>query len=347
MKIISLFLFSLLGFAAVNFEVRPVLETDPISTSGDAADDTTVWIHPTYPEQSLIVGTNKLAGLVVFDLNGKKLAEHKIGRINNIDSRPGIVLQGKEIHLMAGSNRSSRGIDFYTIDGQSLELRKLGFLSLKFSPYGICMGYLPSKDGNVVSVFATSREGVIEQWDVRGGQNLEFTSVQSFRTKGTVEGCVVDDEAGDLYVSEETSGLWRFQLMNRNKQSMIDKVKSQGGNLTADIEGVAIYNRPGKTKYLVVSSQGDSSYHMYDLRDFSHKGRFRIGRNMVIDGVSDTDGIDIISVPLNDRFKSGFMIAQDGSNDSVSGSRENQNFKLVQWDEIEGKLRWAQFWDRH
>src|SRR5690606_16649840 len=43
-------------------------QTDPVNTSGDAADDPAIWIHPQQPERSLVLGTNKKAGLQVYDL---------------------------------------------------------------------------------------------------------------------------------------------------------------------------------------------------------------------------------------------------------------------------------------
>src|SRR5690606_10081702 len=45
-------------------------QTDPVNTSGDAADDPAIWIHPQQPERSLVLGTNKKAGLHIYDLQG-------------------------------------------------------------------------------------------------------------------------------------------------------------------------------------------------------------------------------------------------------------------------------------
>jgi 3-phytase len=53
------------GAAAQTPEVIATVETDPVPSSGDAADDPALWIHPTEPASSLIVGTDKDAGLGV------------------------------------------------------------------------------------------------------------------------------------------------------------------------------------------------------------------------------------------------------------------------------------------
>lgn len=342
MKIVFLSLISFFSLSAVapkiDFKVSAHLETDPVSSSGDAADDTTVWIHPTSSDQSLIVGTNKQKGLVLYDLHGKKKAEYSVGRINNIDSRPNFIGETKTYHLLAGSNVGSRTFDLYTIDESNFELKKVASQKISSQPYGICVGFLPSQGHNILNIFITSKDGSIDHWQVSENDGYQFKQVQRFRVKSTVEGCVLDDETGDLFVGEENVGLWRFQLLNGNKANLVDRIKPQGGNLAAEVEGVAIYNHLGKEKLLVVSSQGDNTYHLYDMKSFAHLGRFAITNNSLIDGTSDTDGIDIVSIPLSDRFPDGIFIAQDGTNESSTGQRENQNFKLVRWSDIESKL---------
>ena len=43
----------------------PRMETAPVPSSGDAADDPAIWIHPNQPADSVILGTDKQDGLVV------------------------------------------------------------------------------------------------------------------------------------------------------------------------------------------------------------------------------------------------------------------------------------------
>ena len=37
----------------------PSAETTPVPNPDDAADDTAIWIHPTDPSQSVVIGTDK------------------------------------------------------------------------------------------------------------------------------------------------------------------------------------------------------------------------------------------------------------------------------------------------
>lgn len=338
MKAILIFLVSLCSFSASNIQVSPSLETDPVSSSGDAADDTTVWIHPSQPENSIIVGTNKKLGLVLYSLDGKKLSEVSVGPINNIDSRVGFLTAEGPLQLMAGSNRQKRAIDFYTIDPVQASLKVVASLPLGYEPYGVCVGYLPSGDQQALSVIVTTKGGVIDHWEVSGREGFQFEHVQKIKVRSAVEGCSVNDETGDLFVGEEDVGLWRIQLANGNIQTLIDTVKSSGGNLVKDVEGVTIYKRPGAVGYILVSSQGDDSYHVYDLKDFFHRGQFKIAKSGKVDGVTGTDGIDVISLGLNARFPNGFFVAQDDVNEA-SFLRDNQNFKVVDWNEIKMKMR--------
>ena len=39
--------------------VTATVETEPVPHSGDSADDPAIWIHPTDPAQSTIIGTDK------------------------------------------------------------------------------------------------------------------------------------------------------------------------------------------------------------------------------------------------------------------------------------------------
>ncbi len=61
-------------------------------------------------------------------------------------------------------------------------------------------------------------------------------------------------------------------------------------------------------------------------------GSFRIVSD-AIDGVTDTDGIEVTSINFNHGMDEGFFIAQDGQNDN-----ENQNFKVVDWKKIKNAL---------
>ena len=68
--------------------LSPIVITEEVKYD---TDDPAIWIHPTDPSQSLIVGTDKNpedGALYVFDLDGKILPEKTVRpllRVNNVD----------------------------------------------------------------------------------------------------------------------------------------------------------------------------------------------------------------------------------------------------------------------
>ena len=50
-----------------------VRETTPVESTGDAMDDPAVWVHPTDPSRSLVIGNNKQGALETYDLEGNRV----------------------------------------------------------------------------------------------------------------------------------------------------------------------------------------------------------------------------------------------------------------------------------
>jgi 3-phytase len=152
-----------------------------------------------------------------------------------------------------------------------------------------------------------------------------------------VEGCVADDELGHFYLGEERVGIWKFSAEPNGgkKGHLIDTTK---GNLTSEVEGLALYYINKTEGYLIASNQGNNTFTVHNRTgDNEYIGRFSIIANDVlgIDAVEDTDGIEVINVPLGKAFPYGVFIAQDGKN---ANPDENQNFKLVPWENIANAL---------
>ena len=106
-----------LAAAAAAVPVSATVETDPIPSTGDAADDPAIWIHPTDPSQSTIIGTDKTTtgGLVVYDLAGRQLFRYADGRMNNVDVRYNFPLGAARVGLVGASNRGG-SLDFYKVN---------------------------------------------------------------------------------------------------------------------------------------------------------------------------------------------------------------------------------------
>ncbi len=177
----------------------------------------------------------------------------------------------------------------------------------------------------------------MRQWRLDGNDNGKVTvaQVREFKVGSQTEGCAADDETGALYVGEEDVGIWKTSAEpdGGDDLELVDGV-GENGNLTADVEGLAIYYGENGSGYLVASNQGADSYALYERAgDNQFIGIFHVVANeaLGIDGISETDGLDVTSAYLGPDFPGGVFVAQDGRNITPS---ENQNFKLVPWQRI-------------
>lgn len=307
--------------------VVATVETDPVPSSGDAADDPAIWIHPTDPAQSTIIGTDKQGGLAVYDLNGKQIQYLADGQMDNVDLRDGFTLGGQKVSIVTASNRKANSIAIYKVNPQTRQLENVAARSIThgMKVYGMCM-YRSEKSGKLY-YFGTSKTGDVEQYELtdNGSGKVDAKKVRNFKLSSTVEGCVADDKLGHFYVSEEPVGIWKYgaEPDAGNERTQVAKVGD--GHLFADVEGLAIaYGKDG-TGYLIASSQGNHSYVVY-RREGNNEfvKKFRVGKGDRIDGAEETDGIDVTTANLGPAFPNGVFVVHDGFNDTG-----NQNFKLV------------------
>ncbi|WP_082803768.1 phytase [Anabaena sp. 4-3] len=356
-------------------ETRPDLLDDPnlpFSQRADA-DDPAIYVHPTDTNQSLVLTAVKNGGLRVYDLSGNLLQTINPDntRYNNIDLQYGFTLGGAEIDIAVASDRNNDQLAIFQINpnatnGNYLENitdNNIGtiFQNTPFLPpyspssrsaYGLTIYRSPFT--NDYYVFTGRREtGDIAQFKLidMGNGRIGAERVRQF-TVPTIndidpqtEGMVADQETGFLYIGQENVGIWKFDAEpnGSNIGKLIDSVKDLGGqNLVDDVEGLTIYYGANGTGYLLASSQGDNTFAVY-TREGNNEflGRFAVGNNGSIDSVQESDGADVINVPLGANFPFGLFVTQDGNNDPATlveddGELENinSNFKFVPWENI-------------
>lgn len=321
-----------------DFEVFATAETEAVSTEGDTADDPAIWVHPEDVRLSLIVGSQKKFGLLVYDLSGKLLQSIPAGRINNVDVRDGFALGDKTVAIVAGSNRSNRSIALYAIDHATRQLSDIadGVQDAGMpEPYGLCLYHSAVTDR--FYVFVNDKSGPYRQGELiateSGRVRIEWR--REFRLDTQPEGCVADDELGVLYAGEEDVGVWRLGAepgAGADKQ-LVDKT-GRDGHLVADVEGMSLWTDRDGGGYLIVSSQGENAYNIYSRKDGNaYLGKFRIVDNAdkTLDGSSETDGLDVTSADLGGAYAQGLLVVQDGKNTRPAA---NQNFKLVPWSAV-------------
>lgn len=99
--------------------VTPTVETEPVRSGGDAADDPAIWVHPTDPARSLIIGNDKGGGLEVYDLDGRRIQRITEGFFGNVDVRQRVSLPAGRTDVVAVARS---GLRFYTVDPDTRRL---------------------------------------------------------------------------------------------------------------------------------------------------------------------------------------------------------------------------------
>ena len=302
-------------------------ETVPAGATGDSADDPAIWVNPADPAQSLILGTNKQEGLVVFALDGSERQRLPIGPINNVDVRP----DSRQPSDIAIASNDTEGVSVFLIDKATLDVTHAGdFPTNKTEPYGICEGY----DNGQHMAGVTYKDGTIEIW--------AFTPVtsrllRSVKLATQLEGCVFDEFSKTVVIGEEDHGLWRLDYTRTDSVPVEIDTIAAGNGLVADVEGVSLWRGKGGTGWIVASAQAANRYVVYE-RAGPHAvmGAFTLTANpdAGVDAVTHTDGIDISSAALP-GYPRGLLVVQDDGNPA---KEQDQNFKLVDWSEVETAL---------
>jgi len=333
--------------AAQITEIPAWVESAPSDRPHDTMDDPAIWVHPTTPEKSLILGTHKRWGLLSFSMQGEQVQALPSGRINNVDIRQQVLLGGIKRDIAVATLRDNDSLAFYDIDStgkiheypnQATDLQDI---------YGMCL----YQDGAKLYVFANEKSGRIAQYRVDWHNDApRITLVRNIHSPSQVEGCVADESQHTLFVGEEDQGIWRFDAQeNANTQGTLI-IKAEG-DLVADVEGIALYQgaqiNGKKQDVLVVSSQGNNSYILYQARPpYAQIGRFRIGVNLQgmengrassIDGSAETDGLAVTHLPVGQGdWQQGMLVVQDGHNYLPDA---NQAFKWLPWRSIAQQLQ--------
>lgn len=311
--------------------VPAVVETEPVASADDAADDPAIWRNRRSPAKSLVVATDKQAGVHVYDLSGKRLSYTPAPRLNNVDLR-----ETKGRITVAASDRADIAqahVSLFDLDPATATLRSLGRFPVGLGEaYGMCL-WTRARDGALFG-FVVLKDGRIDQITIDvSGPSPQVRTVRSMKLGTQSEGCVVDDRTGLLYVAEEDVGLWRFAADPEGPTTATRIAGVDGRTLVADAEGLALAPTGRDGGYLVVSSQGDNAYTLYRLPGVTYAGRFRIAGG-AIDGTSETDGIDLLLGNFGPAYPGGLMVAQDGDNAPAT-----QNFKYASWAAVRRALR--------
>ena len=327
--------------------VKPVLATESVSAD---ADDPAIWVHPTDPTLSLLIGTNKAkapeGGLALFDLNGRLLQTVEgIDRPNNVDVEYGMVLGGTKVDIVVCTERYKSRLRVFAVDPLDRRLTDVSCLegltvfAGQEGEMAACMGvalYRRPSDGAIFAIVSRKQgPSGAYLWQYRlsddGNGRVRAHQVRQFgnvSAGGEIEAVAVDDELGYVYYADEGYGIRKYHADPEHPDAGTELCVFARDGFTGDREGIAVYNAHDGTGLIVCCDQikGDSKYHCY-LRQGEPglpNDQTRVV-SVIAGGADDTDGIEATSRPLGDRFPAGLLI--------VMNSRD-RNFLVYDWRDV-------------
>jgi 3-phytase len=313
-------------------------------------DDPAIWIHPSAPEQSLILGTNKVeapgGALLVFGLDGKiRQTIGGLDRPNNVDVEYGLRLEGDTVDIAVLTERIQQRLRVYRIERDGSGLTEIssenglkvfeGATGDEAAPMGIAL-YRRPRDGAIFAIVGRKSgpaTGYLWQYRLEddGAGKVKATKVREFggySGKNEVESIAVDDALGYVYYSDEGYGIrkWTADPDDPNAERELAHFGAEG--FEGDHEGIAIYARDDGTGYIICTDQlEDNSEYQFYAREgkqedpHDHSELLRIIRG----GADSTDGIEATSANLGPQFPHGLLVAMN------SGGR---NFLIFRWDDV-------------
>jgi 3-phytase len=319
-------------------------------------DDPAIWVHPTDPSRSLMLGTMKVAApagaVVAFGMDGQiRQVISGIDRPNNIDVEYGLQLGGRRVDVAVATERLARQLRIFSLDpadGRLVDRGGVRVLEGQDGEAGAPMGlalYRRARDGAVFAIVSPKegpRQGYLWQYqliDAGGGRpGARFVrrfgnfSATSIREENEIEAVAVDDALGYVYYSDEADGIHKWHADPDHPDAGRELAHFARDGFRGDREGIAIYVLPDGTGYIVCTDQldEDSEYHVYPREGAPGNPHDHSRQIAVLRGGADaTDGIEISSSPLGPGLPSGALVAMNS---------EPRNFLVFRWQDLAGAV---------
>jgi 3-phytase len=281
-------------------------------------DDMTIWVHPTSPGDSLLIGSDKASNRVfVYDIDGGAALQTvtDVGQPGNIDIRYNINLNGQNVDIVGFNDRGGSIIRLFRVDPSTRTLVRVdnGQIRTVSPNYGFAL-YKSPVSGKLYGFVSQDNGRAIEQYELTpSGAQIGGTRVRNWTTGAgsQTEGMVADDEKRLIYTTQEGQGVYK-QGAEPGDSAPGPIVLPAGQNgLNADLEGTTLYKTGNGNGYLIVSAQGSSSFIVFDRNagstgQHAHRGSFKVANT------SSTDGIDVINSNLGGSYPQGGFFAHSG-----------------------------------
>lgn len=328
----------------------PRVTSEPVT---DDPDDPAIWIHPTEPSRSLVLGTNKVAApsgaLVAFDLGGRvRQTIAGLDRPNNVDVEQRVRFGDETIDVAVVTERLQHRLRVFRLDPADGLLTELGALPVldgesgdRREPMGIALYKRPS-DGALFAIVAPKLGGPTNYlWQYRltkaDDGTVGGTMVRRFGNfsevgpepdePGEIEAVVVDDALGYVYYSDERYGIRKWHADPDHADAKRELAVFGRDGYAGDREGLAIVPRSDGTGYLLSSDQMSRGTVLKVYRREGEAGAPHDHRLLdeIQTPADETDGIEATSASLP-GFPGGLVVMMNST---------PKNFLFFDWDGLE------------
>jgi 3-phytase len=303
-------------------------------------DDPAIWIHPTDPSKSLIIGTDKEigGGLYVYDLKGKIVNSYiNMDRPNNVDIAYGMLVNGQKTDIVVTTERKKNRIRIFSLPNL-IPIDNGGIAVFENEkerdPMGIAL-YTRAQDNAIFAVVGRKSGptgSYLWQYELidSGDGSISAKVVRkfgSFSEKKEIEAIAVDNELGFIYYSDEQSGIKKYYAdpaKNNNSE-----IAFFGKNdFKSDNEGIAIYKKTEKTGYILVSNQQANTFVIYEREGEKNNPNQHKKIAEIPTSTIECDGADVTSVNLGASFPNGLFVAMSNG----------MTFHFYNWNVIQKEI---------
>lgn len=308
-------------------------------------DDPAIWLHPTDPLQSLILGTDKgedNGGIYTFDLKGKLQPEQTLTglpRPNNIDLEYGFVLGTDTMDIAVFTQRNGDNVriirvpEMTYVDGEGIDVFEDDELK---APMGISLYKKPSTGQiyMIVSRKSGPTENYLYQYLLKDSSGI--ATAQLVRRFGVftggkeIEAIAVDDELGYIYYSDEGAGVRKYYADPDSSNTELAFFAQDG--FTDDHEGISIYTKPNGEGYILVSDQQANLFHVFTREGTPENPHDHQLVAIIPTSTLSSDGSEVSSASFGDLYPSGFFVAMS----------DDRTFQIYNWNKFEEAIKKAQ-----
>ena len=298
--------------------LSPDIVTEPVRHD---TDDPAIWIHPTNPALSLIIGTDKDAdgGLYAYDLQGKIIRSFTpLNRPNNVDIAYGITAGDVRMDIAVVTERYTNKIRIFSLPG--LQPVDNGGIEVftgeqQRDPMGIALYTRPADQAIFAIVGRKSGPSgsYLWQYALQGNANgtVSATLVRKFgQYSGSkeIEAIAVDNELGYVYCADEGRGIRKYYAdPARNDNRELAFFGTTG--FKDDHEGISIYPTGSGTGYILISNQQANTFMVYPREGSATDAHSHELIAEVPVSTLESDGSEVTAVHLNDMFPQGVFVA--------------------------------------